>query len=557
MNRPGRQPIRCYQWYFLCTAMVAVGLTACQPETAPVAPLQQGLVYCSEGNPEGFNPQLGTSGTTIDATSAQLYDRLLDYDAEQQQFVPALAERWQALDDGQRYRFYLRPDVQFHHTPWFTPSRAMNADDVLFSFHRWLHPNHPYHAVNGGSYPFFTSSGLTQLITAVERLDDHTVEIHLSRRDSSFLANLATDFAVILSAEYAEQLIQAEQPQQLDRQPIGTGPFQFIEFRKDLLIRYQRHEHYWREAPFFEQLVYVITSSANKRMLKLLTGECDVIPYPLVNELQQLDVDESIQVSSAVNPNIAYWGFNTARPPFDQPQVRQALSHAVNRQAIIQAIYNGTARQASGILPETSWAFTELDQTHSYDPTRARQLLTQAGFPQGFSMRIWAMPVQRAYNPNAQRMAELIQADLAQIGVRAEIVSYEWNEFRRRLDQGEHDTVLIGWVADNADPDNFFRPILSCAAAQGGNNRTNWCDPDFDQLLEQALAEPVASNRRQLYQAIETYALQQAPLMPIANSLRFQAHRADISGVELPPYGAISFRHARRILPDNGRGEMP
>src|SRR5690606_32669765 len=99
-----------------------------------------------------------------------------------------------------------------------------------------------------------------------------------------------------------------------------------------------------------------------------------------------------------------------------------------------------------------------------------------AGFAQGFNMRIWAMPVQRAYNPNAQRMAELIQADLAQIGVRAEIVSYEWNEFRRRLDQGEHDSVLIGWVADNADPDNFFRPILSCAAAQGGNNRTNWCD---------------------------------------------------------------------------------
>jgi cationic peptide transport system substrate-binding protein len=154
-------------------------------------------------------------------------------------------------------------------------------------------------------------------------------------------------------------------------------------------------------------------------------------------------------------------------------------------------------------------------------------------------------------------MAELIQADLAQIGVRAEIVSYEWNEFRRRLDQGEHDSVLIGWVADNADPDNFFGPILSCAAAQGGNNRTNWCDPEFDQLLAQALAETVADERRQLYQAIETYALHQAPLMPIANSLRFQAHRLDITGVELPPYGGISFRHARRVVPPNDRGAQP
>lgn len=544
-------------WQLVFGSFLGLGLAACQPATTTVAPLQQGLVYCSEGNPEGFNPQLGTSGTTIDATSAQLYDRLLDYDAEQQQFVPALAERWQALDDGQRYRFHLRRNVQFHSTPWFTPSRALNADDVLFSFQRWLQPNHPYHAVNGGNYPFFTSSGLMNLIVAVERIDDYTVDFQLSRRDSSFLANLATDFAVILSAEYGQQLLQADQPQQLDRQPIGTGPFQFVEFRKDLLIRYQRHADYWREAPFFEQLVYVITTSANKRMLKLLTGECDVIPYPLVDELQQLDIDDDIQVSSAVNPNIAYWGFNTARPPFDQPLVRQALSHAVNRQAIIQAIYNGNARQASGILPETSWAFTELDQTHAYNPQLAKQLLQQAGYEQGFNMRIWAMPVQRAYNPNAQRMAELIQADLAHVGVRAEIVSYEWNEFRRRLDRGEHDSVLIGWVADNADPDNFFRPILSCAAAAGGNNRTNWCDPNFDQLLEQALAETVADNRAQLYQAIETYALQQAPLMPIANSLRFQAHRTDISGVELPPYGAISFRHARRILPVDERGEQP
>ena len=314
-----------------------------------------------------------------------------------------------------------------------------------------------------------------------------------------------------------------------------------------MLIRYQRHHQYWREAPFFEQLVYVITSSANKRMLKLLTGECDVIPYPLIDELKQLDVDDEIEVANAVNPNLAYWAFNTDRAPFNQVQVRQALSHAINRQAIIQAIYNGNARQASGILPETSWAFSELDFTHNYDPERAKQLLQQAGYARGFTMQIWAMPVQRAYNPNAQRMAELIQADLAVIGVRAEIVSYEWNEFRRRLDNGEHDSVLIGWVADNADPDNFFSPILSCAAAQGGNNRTNWCDPAFDQRLAQALTATTVEQRRPLYHAIEAYAVQQAALLPIANSLRFQAHRVDITGVELPPYGAISFRHARRL----------
>jgi cationic peptide transport system substrate-binding protein len=174
-------------------------------------------------------------------------------------------------------------------------------------------------------------------------------------------------------------------------------------------------------------------------------------------------------------------------------------------------------------------------------------LLAEAGYPNGFSMDIWAMPVQRAYNPNAQRMAELIQSDLAQVGVQANIVSYEWNTFRQRLVAGQHDSVLIGWVADNADPDNFFRPTLSCAAARSGNNRAQWCNPLFDQLLIDAITESDLDQRKHLYQAIEDFVMQQAPLVPIANSLRFQAHRSDIEGVELPPYGGINFRYARRV----------
>lgn len=525
----------------------ALFIVACGPIDEARDVHRDGLVYCSEGNPESFNPQLGTSGTTVDATSAQLYDRLLDYDAKLQQFVPALARGWQAFDKGTRYRFDLRENVQFHTTDWFTPSRDFNANDVIFSFERWLDKKHPYHDVNGGRYPFFRSSGLINLIERVERVDDYTVDFHLKRSDSSFLANLATDFAVILSEQYATQLLHQKTPEQIDRFPVGTGPFEFELFRKDFIIRYQAHENYWREQPEIKRLVYVITPNANKRMLKLLTGECDVIPYPLINELSQLDHDAEIKVGSSVSPNISFWAFNTQQPPFDNVLVRQALAHAVNRPAIIQTIYNGNARLATGMLPETSWAYSPVQQTYPYDPAKARALLEQAGYPNGFSMSIWAMPVQRAYNPNAHRMAELMQSDLAQVGVQVNIVSYEWNTFRQRLVAGEHDSVLIGWVADNADPDNFFRPILSCAAARSGNNRALWCNPEFDQLLVDAIAESDLDQRKHLYQFVEDMVMQHAPLVPIANSLRFQAHRADIEGVELPPYGGINFRYARRV----------
>jgi len=532
----------------ICSAAV---LAACGPVSEHAQVEQDGLVYCSEGNPEGFNPQLGTSGTTVDATSAQIYDRLLDYDDKRQQFVPALASGWQALDDGTRYRFNLRKGVSFHNTNWFEPSRPFNADDVVFSFNRWLSPQHSYHHVNGGRYPFFRSSGLIRLIHSIERIDEYTVDITLNQPDSSFLANLATDFAVILSEEYAQQLLSSHQPEQIDRLPIGTGPFQFELFRKDFIIRYQRHEGYWREKPEIKRLVYVITPNANKRMLKLLTGECDVIPYPLVNELSKLDQNAEIEVGSSVSPNVSFWAFNTQRPPFDNVLVRRALAHAVNRPAIVQTIYDGNARLATGMLPETSWAYSDAEQTYPYNPGKARELLAEAGYPNGFSMTIWAMPVQRAYNPNAHRMAELMQADLARIGVDATIVSYEWNTFRQRLVDGQHDSVLIGWVADNADPDNFFRPVLSCAAARSGNNRAMWCNPEFDKLLVAAISESDVDQRKHLYQFIEDMVKQQAPLVPIANSLRYQAHRSDIEGVELPPYGGINFRYARRVNDDS------
>jgi cationic peptide transport system substrate-binding protein len=522
-------------------------LQACSPAGNQVEPLKEGLIYCSEGNPESFNPQLGTSGTTIDATSAQLYDRLLDYDEDQQDFIPALATAWQTLDDGTRYRFELRKDVAFHQTPWFTPTRPLNAEDIVFSFRRWLDEGHPYHDINGGNYPFFTASGLNRLIERVVAVDPQTVDFYLSRSDSSFLANLATDFAIILSAEYGATLLERGTPGLIDQQPVGTGPFVFDEFRKDLLIRYARNTNYWRTPAHIEQLVYSITPNANKRMLKLITGECDVIPYPLVEELALLDTEDEIRISGTVNPNSAFWAFNTQHPPFDDVRVRRALAYAINRPAIIQNVYNGNARLATGILPETSWAFSPVDQTHGYDPAYAKELLAEAGYADGFDFELWAMPVQRAYNPNAQRMAELIQADLAQIGVRAEIVSYEWNAFRRRLARDEHDSVLIGWIADNADPDNFFRPLLSCNAKAVGTNRANWCNAEFDELLAEAIREQENAKRKQLYQEVENWVYREVPLIPIANSMRFQAYRGDIQGVEVPAYGGVNFRFARHV----------
>jgi cationic peptide transport system substrate-binding protein len=530
---------------FAAVILLSIANSACQP-VLPTTRVN-GLVYCAEGSPESFNPQLVTSGTTIDAISQHLYDRLLDIDPDSGELVPGLAQTWTISEDGLTYRFRLRQGVAFHQTAYFSPTRTLNADDVQFTFGRLLSVQHPFHQT-ATEYPYFDSVEWQQLVAKLTILGPYEIEFTLTKPDSSFLSTLATDFAAILSAEYGAQLINNNTMLNLDQLPVGTGPFLFRNYQKDVLIRYYRHAKYWRQLPAMEQLVIDIVPDNTKRIAKLLTHECDVAPIPRLAELSLLSERDDFVIDAQTSMNVGYWAFNTRMPPFDQVKVRQALSYAINKSNILQAVYFGQAEPANSLLPPTSWAYDKNLNIQGYDPLIAKKLLAEAGYPQGFQMDIWAMPVQRLYNPNALKMAELIQADLAQIGVQARIVSYEWNTFRRKLRSGEHDSVLIGWSADNADPDNFLRPLLSCAAAISGSNRANWCDETYDELIAKAVLTPVLEERRAYYQQAQQYQAEQMPLVPIAHSKRFQVRSRTISGVRINPYGGINFTQAGKSL---------
>lgn len=507
---------------------------------------RQGLVYCSEGSPVTFNPQLDISGTTADATSHQLYNRLIDFDPQTGKLVPSLASSWSVSRDGLTYAFQLRKHVNFHQTPYFQPGRSFDARDVLFSINRWRDPDHPYHQVSGGRYPYFESLGLQELIKDVSMINGFRVEIKLNYPDSSFLATLATDFAVILSQEYASQLMSDNTPELLDTRPIGTGPFKFDAYRKDAYIRYRRHDGYWEGNQSQQQLIYDITPRSSLRLAKLITGECDVIAYPAQTELQVIEERQDLVLEERPGLNVGFWAFNTARPPFDDARVRRALALAVDRKTLLDTVYFDTAVAARGLLPPSSWAFDENLQESSYNPVQAKKLLQEAGVDSGFSMTIWAMPIERAYNPNATKMAELIQHYLAEVGIRARIVSHEWSTFRRLLLQGHHDSVLIGWSADNGDPDNFYRPLLSCSAISSGSNRANWCSAEYDRLINQAVRTADESVRMRYYQKANQILADQVPLVPIAHAYRFQAHRKGLTGMQINPFGGISFANVSK-----------
>jgi len=515
-------------------------LFACNSESASSLS-KNSIIYCSEGSPEIFNPQLITSGVTVDATAKQLYNQLITFDANNNMISPSLAKSWHVTRDNKHVTFYLRKNVEFHQTENFTPTRTLNADDVLFSFNRVLDKNHPYHQISGGKYPFFQSIGFSELIESIERINNYTVRFSLKRADSSFLANLATDFSVILSEEYANQLKASNQLDLIDSQPVGTGPFKLKEYRTSSFIRYLPHEKYWGSKTTLEQLVYDITPSNTGRLTKLLAGECDVIAYPIAHD--KIRKNSLLSLDQVTAFNIGYLGFNTTKYPFNNKLVRKAVSHAINRQAILDTVYFGDseAEAANSLLPPTSWAYDNSITKIDYSIEKAQSLLKEAGINERLTIDLWAMPVQRAYNPDAVTMAKLIQADLQKIGINVNIISYNWQEFLRRVTLGEHQSVLLGWSADHPDPDNFFTPLLSCGSAETGNNGNFWCNDQFDKAISSALSTTNTKQRKALYSLALTIAAEELPLLPIAHSKRFQARSKKVKGKLISAFGGIDF----------------
>ncbi|WP_163846438.1 ABC transporter substrate-binding protein [Pseudooceanicola aestuarii] len=501
----------------------------------------QTLVYCSEGSPEGFDPALFTAGTTFDASSHPIYNRLVEFKTGTTEVVPGLAESFEASEDGLEYTFHLREGVKFHSTDGFTPSRDFNADDVLFSFERQMNEDHPYNGVSGGTWEYFAAMSMSDLIESIEKVDDMTVKFTLTRPEAPFIANMAMDFASILSAEYGDAMMDAGTPEMMNQAPVGTGPFTFVAYQKDAVIRYAKNADYWKEGlPKVDNLVFAITPDASVRYQKLQAGECHVMPYPNPADVQAMQDDEGIEVKEQEGLNVGYLAYNTKVEPFDRPEVRKALNMAIDKQGIIDVVFQGSGQIAKNPIPPTMWSYNDAVEDDAYDPEAAKQALADAGV-ENLSMKIWAMPVQRPYNPNARRMAELMQEDFSKVGVDVEIVSYEWGEYLDRSKAEDRDgAVLLGWTGDNGDPDNFLAVLLGCDAV-GGSNRAQWCHEPFDDVVQQAKSETDQAERTRLYEEAQQIFKDQAPWATIAHSVVYMPMRPEVEGYVVHPLGGHIF----------------
>ncbi len=499
------------------------------------------FIFCIEGSPSSFNPQLVSDGVSMNSSSQTVFNRLVEFKPGSTEIISGLAESWAISKDKKTYTFKLRKNISFHSNEFFKPSRNLNADDVIYTFKSQMDTKHPL-AIPAANYEYFKAMELDQLISDVKKTDPMTVVIELKHPEAPFLADLAMDFASIQSEEYAQSLIKSGKGlKTLETNPIGTGPFVFKSYQKDSTVKFTANEKYFKGKPQIENLIFVIVTDSTVRAQKMKSGECHVMSEPQPQDIESFLKSAKLKVLSTEGLNVSYIAFNTAKKPFDNLKVRQALSMALNQKSYLDVIYKNQATPAKNPIPPTMWSYQKSTVENKFDVAAAKKLLADAGFKDGFETELWTLPVSRPYLPNGKKLGEMVQADLLKIGVKVKLVTFDWPTYLEKSKKGEHQMIQFGWTGDNGDPDNFMNVLLGCSAVQAGSNYARWCHKEFDTALQNAKEDSVIKNRTAFYQKAQNIFSSEKPWFPIAHARQNKVMSAAVVGYKIDPFGHDQF----------------
>ena len=449
-------------------------------------------------------------------------------DADYPPIIPGLATEWSASDDGKIYTFKLREGVTFHDG---TPFNAAAAD---FNFKRMTDPDHPYYDPQVGS----TAQGVLKGLKGSKVVDDYTFQIELANPNMGFIEALAS-----LPNYYMESPAAFEKyGKEVGQHAVGTGPFKLVEWVRGQRTVMARNDDYWGKKPYVDQMIYRPILEPAARAAALKAGEVQIAWDLPVDQVDAFKADSRFDVFLRGIPATKVIECWQKSGPFSDVNVRKAVNMAINKKAIVDAVYLGTGVPATNPIPPTQWSYNKAIKDDAFNPEEAKKLLAAAGLKDGFTTDLWAMPVQRPYNPNAKRIAELMQADLAKVGIKAEIKSFEWGEYRKRMQAGEHQMGMLGWTGDNGDPDNFLNTLLGCSSAKSnGSNVAKFCYQPFEDLIQKAKVVSNPAERTKLYEKAQVIFKEQAPWFTIAHAVQIKPVRKEVIGFKLSPFGRHSF----------------
>jgi len=487
------------------------------------------LVFGRGSDSVGLDPALENDGESFKVCD-NIYETLVTYEEESTAVKPLLARSWEVSADRLTWTFHLRPNVRFHDGTLF------NAGAMLFSLGRQFFKDHPFHRVEG-AFKYWKDMGMDDVVADLAAPDDSTFVIRLKEPNAPFLANLAMNFCAAVSPAAVEK-----HGSDYFKNPVGTGPFRFVEWRKDERLVLVRNEDYWGSLAKIDRLIFKPIQEAAVRFLELRQGTIHGLDNLSPEYIDEIRTDADLRLLTQPGMNVGYLAMNMDKKPFDERLVRLAINHAIDKQSLVDNFYQGLAVPAKNPIPPTMWGHNDAIKPYPYDPDQARDLLRQAGYLHGFDTELWAMPVPRPYMPQPDKIAQAVQADLEKVGIRARIVQWEWGTYLDKVSNGDHTMALLGWTGDNGDPDNFLYVLLDkIAAVKPAQNIAFYRSDELHEILVGARRTTDQEKRIRLYQQAQEIIHRDAPWVPLVHATQTAAFHRRVRGFKLHPTGSKWF----------------
>lgn len=555
----------------LFAACLSAALAGCgsEPTAAPVAPTASSAHAIPTGAPENAgrlvfaHPEDAAKLDPADVTDSEsllatwhIYEGLTRYQAGKTEVEPALATEWTVSDDGLTWTFKLREGVKFH------DGSAFDAAAVVWNFERWFDPENPHHFKEWG-FEYWTdmfqgfkgevdADGKPKSVFAgAEAVDPQTVKITLNRPSAPLLQNLAMgNFA--FSSPTAVQAA-GESYGTPDGQPIavGTGPYMLDEWSPGERIVLTANPDYWGNAPKTGELELRVIPDGSARFLSLSSGEIDGMNQVNPEDIAKAEADTNLQVVLEPANNVGYLGFNQARAPWGNLDCRLAVAHAIDKQAIVDALYAGDAVTAKAMMPPSLWGYDDSFEDYPYDVEQAQAYMDKCLASESMPAEVvfYVPPIQRFYFPKPKELGELVQAQLAQIGVTTRIESPDWGSlYIPGVRTGKAELFLLGWGGDNGDPDNFLCKLF-CGGSADFNSDGAFDSPDgpaprapdeaLDALLREAATLNTQAEREAKYREANRMIHEKAPAVPLVHRTPPVLFRANVKGYAPSPIQLI------------------
>ena len=510
---------------------LAIALSACGGGTSSSAASGATLVEARVKDAVHLDPALATDGLSLNITQ-ELFQNLVRFKTGSFEIVPGIADSWKISRDGKTYTFRLKANQKF------SDGTALDAEAVKFNFDRWRLKNDPYHGNQPFQYYVDMFGGLPGRVIAVKADSPTQVTITLDRPVGPFLHDLAMPSFAIGAPDAIKKDANA-----YDQKPVASGPYMVQEWVKDDHITLVANPHYTGPKPAYSTVIIRDIPDQATSVLSLQKGDIDILTDPRPDDAKSLASQSGIAIYQQPSNNNSYLALNVEKPPFDKLAVRRAVAYALDLPAIVNGLYSKGAQVANNWTPPGMLGENKAVVAYPHDPAKARALLAQAGFPNGFKTQLWYGTAPRPYLPEPQRVAEAIQAQLKAAGIDATLTPYEWGVYLSKIRNGEQPMCLIGWSGDNGDPDNFFYPLLDKDSAHKPNaqNYSFWKDEAFHKLMIAGQTQPNDKKRADIYKEANEMVHDQVPAIPIVHTTVPFAAKSSIKGIVPNPDTHLQF----------------